>query len=88
MKKGNASKQSYKTSWINNCSTEEMQKEESDKILRSETSFVDISNEAKYAESSKSDSERAKNVGGTGTSLFSDTPEMVQSSIHKRCHIF
>ena len=36
---------------------------------------------AKYAE-------RAKNVGGTGTSLFSDTPEMVQSSIHKRCHIF
>ena len=49
---------------------------------------VDISNEANYAESSKSDSERAKNVGGTGTSLFSDTPEMIHSSIHKRCHIF
>ena len=82
-----------------------------DKILQSVTSFVDISNEAKDAES---DSEREKtrgtnevsgasmtkgtavrliddacfNVGGTGTSLFSDTPEMVRSSIYKRCHIY
>ena len=58
------------------------------KLLHLDKKVKSMWKKAKYAESSKSDSERAKNVGGTGPSLFSDTPEMIHSSIHKRCHIF